>query len=94
MEELLHVMEEKAEPTLQERINAIEGEINGLKALLANTDWCVIKCQETGESMDTLYPQESVARLSARSQINSLQEELGLLYEALDTEKSATVELN
>lgn len=94
MEELEQMTEERAEPSIQERINAIEGEINGLRAQLANTDWCVIKCQETGESMDTLYPRESVARASARYKINSLQTELGPLYEALDTEKSATVELN
>lgn len=31
-------------PTAREMINGIYGEINDQRAILLNTDWCVIKC--------------------------------------------------
>lgn len=93
MEEIL-IAPEIIEPVhpIQDRINSIEGEINELKALLTNTDWCVIKCQETGQKIGEVYPEESMLRSEARSKINSLQNELPNLYEALKVEKSQTME--
>lgn len=73
-------------PTVQEMINAVYGKINDQRAILLNTDWCVIKCQETGQSMQELYPDVSAVRTTARWQINELEAQLAALYEKMNEE--------
>lgn len=68
------------QPTTRELINRVEGEINEYRASLVNTDWCVIKCQETGQKMEELYPDISSARTNARARINELEVRLAALY--------------
>lgn len=79
-------MEKTEDITAQERLNIVEGEINGCLAQLAATDWCVIKCVETGENMQELYPLQYEARENARARINELQLQLPALQEALAAE--------
>lgn len=67
------------QPTTRDLINRVEGEINECRASLVNTDWCVIKCQETGQKMEELYPDISSVRTNARARINEL-ERLAALY--------------
>lgn len=82
-------MEKTEDITAQERLNVVEGEINGLLTELANTDWCVVKCIETGENMQELYPLQYEARKNARARINELQLQLPALREALAAEIAA-----
>jgi hypothetical protein len=74
------------QPTTRELINRVEGEINEYRASLVNTDWCVIKCQETGQKMEELYPDISSARTNARERINELEVRLAALYAQLEEE--------
>lgn len=74
-------------PTVQEMINAVYGKINDQRAILLNTDWCVIKCQETGQSMQELYPDVSAVRTTARARINDLEAKLPALQEMLAMEE-------
>lgn len=80
-------MEEMVEVTAQDRLNACEGEINGLLTELANTDWCVVKCMEIGANMSELYPKVYKARTDARERINELQMLLPALREAVEQEE-------
>ena len=82
-------MEKTEDITAQERLNVVEGEINGCLAQLAATDWCVVKCVETGENMQELYPLQYEARKNARARINELQLQLPALQEALAAEIAA-----
>lgn len=68
------------QPTTRDLINRVEGEINEYRASLVNTDWCVIKCQETGQKMEELYPDISSVRTNARARINELEVRLAALY--------------
>lgn len=74
------------QPTTRELINRVEGEINECRAILVNTDWCVIKCQETGQQMEELYPDISSARTNARARINELEVRLAALYGKMNEE--------
>lgn len=74
------------QPTTQELINRVEGEINECRAILVNTDWCVVKCQETGQQMEELYPDISSARTNARARINELEVRLAALYGKMNEE--------
>lgn len=51
-----------------------EREIATLKAYLSSTDWTVIKCMETGLSLQTAYPEVYEKRAEARERINILEE--------------------
>lgn len=86
-------MEELQEntPTAREMINTVYGEINNQRAILLNTDWCVIKCQETGQSMQELYPDVSAVRTTARARINDLEAKLPALQEMLAMEEADEV---
>lgn len=70
----------------QDRINKIEGEIIGQQTYLKQTDWCVVKCQEIGQPLATVYPDEAARRASARERINELQAQLPALYAARQAE--------
>lgn len=82
-------MKKTEDITAQERLNVVEGEINGCLAQLAASDWCVVKCIETGENMQELYPLQYEARKNARARINELQLQLPALQEALAAELAA-----
>lgn len=82
-------MKKTEDITAQERLNIVEGEINGYLAQLAATDWCVVKCMETGENMQALYPLQCEARENARARINELQLQLPALQETLAAEIAA-----
>ena len=43
-----------------------------LKGYLTTTDWCIVKCLETGVSMAETYPEVLQAREAARTEINEL----------------------
>lgn len=70
----------------QDHINNIEGEITGLQTYLKQTDWCVVKCQEIGQPLATVYPDEAARRAAARDRINELQAQLPALYAARQAE--------
>ena len=70
----------------QDHINKIEGEITGLQTYLKQTDWCVVKCQEIGQPLATVYPDEAASRAAARDRINELQAQLPALYAARQAE--------
>ena len=70
------------QPSTQDHINEIEGEITGLQTYLKQTDWCVVKCQEIGQPLATVYPDEAARRAAARDRINELQAQLPALYAA------------
>lgn len=70
----------------QDRINKIEGEIIGLQTYLKQTDWCVVKCQEIGQPLASVYPDEAAKRAAARERINELQAQLPALYDARQAE--------
>ena len=70
----------------QDHINKIEGEITGLQTYLKQTDWCVVKCQEIGQPLATVYPDEAARRAAARDRINELQAQLPALYAARQAE--------
>ncbi|MCI7307113.1 hypothetical protein [Alistipes senegalensis] len=44
-----------------------------LKGYLTTTDWCIVKCLETGVSMAETYPEVLQAREAARTEINELE---------------------
>ena len=72
------------------RINRKYAEINEMKALLADTDYHVIKEAEGDYSV----PQEILdAREFARSKINLLEEEISILEEELRNHIEEVVEL-
>jgi uncharacterized protein (DUF2164 family) len=72
------------------RINEKYAEINEMKALLADTDYHVIKEAEG----DYNVPQEILdARAFARAKINLLEEEIELLEEELKNNIEEDVEL-
>lgn len=54
-------------------------EISTLRQYLAETDWCVIKCMETGVSLSSLYPEVSEKRTQARTRINELEATYGTI---------------
>lgn len=70
----------------QSHINEIEGEITGLQTYLKQTDWCVVKCQEIGQPLAAVYPDEAARRAAARDRINELQAQLPALYAARQAE--------
>lgn len=74
------------QPSTQNHINEIEGEITGLQTYLKQTDWCVVKCQEIGQPLATVYPDEAARRAAARDRINELQAQLPALYAARQAE--------
>lgn len=74
------------QPSTQDHINKIEGEITGLQTYLKQTDWCVVKCQEIGQPLASVYPDEAAKRAAARERINELQAQLPALYDARQTE--------
>lgn len=74
------------QPSTQDHINEIEGEITGLQTYLKQTDWCVVKCQEIGQPLATVYPDEAARRAAARDRINELQAQLPALYAARQAE--------
>lgn len=74
------------QPSTQDHINKIEGEITGLQTYLKQTDWCVVKCQEIGQPLATVYPDEAARRAAARDRINELQAQLHALYAARKAE--------
>lgn len=74
------------QPSTQDHINKIEGEITGLQTYLKQTDWCVVKCQEIGQPLATVYPDEAAKRAAARDRINELQAQLPALYAARQAE--------
>ena len=74
------------QPSTQDHINKIEGEITGLQTYLKQTDWCVVKCQEIGQPLATVYPDEAARRAAARDRINELQAQLPALYAARQAE--------
>ena len=51
----------------------VSKEINKLKKVLADTDYCVIRCQELGLDMADEYPDEHRSRADARARINELE---------------------
>ena len=70
-------------------INKKYAEINDLKALLANTDYQVIKEAEGGYSV----PQEIIGeRQDARTRINVLEAEIAQLEDALESTSEEGVE--
>lgn len=74
------------QPSTQDRINKTEGEIIGLQTYLKQTDWCVVKCQEIGQPLSSVYPDEAAKRAAARERINELQAQLPALYDARQAE--------
>ena len=74
------------QPSTQDHINKIEGEITGLQTYLKQTDWCVVKCQEIGQPLASVYPDEAARRAAARERINDLQAQLPALYAARQAE--------
>lgn len=74
------------QPSTQDHINEIEGEITSLQTYLKQTDWCVVKCQEIGQPLATVYPDEAARRAAARDRINELQAQLPALYAARQAE--------
>ena len=70
----------------QSHINKIEGEITGLQTYLKQTDWCVVKCQEIGQPLASVYPDEAARRAAARERINELQAQLPAFYAARQAE--------
>ena len=74
------------QPSTQDHINKIEGEITGLQTYLKQTDWCVVKCQEIGQPLASVYPDEAARRAAARERINDLQAQLPALYAARKAE--------
>lgn len=74
------------QPSTQDHINEIEGEITGLQTYLKQTDWCVVKCQEIGQPLASVYPDEAARRAAARDRINELQAQLPALYAARQAE--------
>ncbi len=54
-------------------------EISSLRQYLAETDWTVIKCMETGSSLSQLYPEVSEKRAAARTRINELEATYGTI---------------
>lgn len=72
--------------TTHDHINKIEGEITGLQTYLKQTDWCVVKCQEIGQPLSSVYPDEAASRAAARDRINELQAQLPALYAARQAE--------
>lgn len=50
-----------------------EMRIAELKGYLTTTDWCVVKCLETGVAMAEAYPEVLQAREAARAEINELE---------------------
>lgn len=54
-------------------------EISTLRQYLSTTDWCVIKCMETGSSLSELYPEVSEKRAEARARINTLEDKYGTI---------------
>lgn len=72
------------------RINEKYAEINEMKALLAETDYHVIKEAEGGYNV----PQEILdARAFARAKINLLEEEIVVLEEELKNNIEEVIEL-
>ena len=72
------------------RINGKYAEINEMKALLADTDYHIIKEAEG----DYNVPQEILeAREFARAKINLLEEEIGVLEEELRNHMEEIIEL-
>ena len=72
------------------RINEKYAEINEIKALLADTDYHVIKEAEG----DYNVPQEILdARAFARAKINLLEEEISILEEELKNNIEEVIEL-
>lgn len=69
--------------TTQERINVLESEILANKAYLDNTDYKVIKAQETGED---ILDEILLSRSSAREKINENEGLLLTLRAQLMTE--------
>lgn len=61
---------EPAQPTERE---LLEAEMDTLKQYLKDTDYCVIKCLETGLDIVTEYPSEVLKRSQARARINEIQ---------------------
>lgn len=59
----------------EERISVIEGEINALKQLLANTDYKALKHAD-GVMSDEEYAETLELRKSYRYKINKYEEEL------------------
>lgn len=68
--------EEFAPYAEQERIAGIRAEISRLKALLAETDWAVIKCADRGLVFAQEYPGYYESRERLRDQINELESSL------------------
>ena len=62
----------------EERISVIEGEINALKQLLANTDYKALKHAD-GVMSDEEYAETLDLRKSYRYKINKYEEELNEL---------------
>ena len=54
----------------------LERQIHDLKDYLDSTDYIVVKCAESGVSVEDEYPQEYEVRQLARSQIATLRQEL------------------
>jgi uncharacterized protein (DUF2164 family) len=72
------------------RINEKYAEINEMKALLAETDYHVIKEAEGGYNV----PQEILdARVLARAKINLLEEEIEVLEEEMRNHIEEVIEL-
>lgn len=61
---------EPAQPTERE---LLEEEMATLKQYLKDTDYCVIKCLETGLDIVNEYPSEVLKRSQARARINEIQ---------------------
>lgn len=64
------ISEIRANPVI---VKSKEQEIFEMKQYLTSTDYCVIKCMETGESMAILYPEVHAKRTEARQRINELE---------------------
>lgn len=62
---------EPAQPTERE---ILEEEMDTLKQYLRDTDYCVIKCLETGLDIVNEYPSEVLKRSQARARINEIEE--------------------
>lgn len=61
---------------------AVARSIEALKKNLAETDWMVIKCVETGVSFAQLYPEAATQRAGFRNEINQLEEQINDFYES------------
>ena len=59
--------------TLYTEKELAEIEISTLRQYLSTTDYCVIKCMETGVSPSSLYPEIMAKRAEARKRINELE---------------------